>query len=137
MFSDMLRLLNDNNLYLSQLAQNTAYGRTLVHTEREESSKAAENLEHFTSKTMGLSQSRLFMPTFIPEDGPTQEEPIEDNEDAEILAKYQALGADLRATITFKDYLEVAKCTKPKKKPWNQGKMNYGFAEKVGTSILT
>lgn len=125
--TDMIRLSNDNSVYLSQLAHNTAYGMTLVHTKREESIKVAENKEHFTSKYMGSSQSRPFMPTFIPDDGLTQEKPIEDSEDAEILAKYQALGADFYAIIFFKDYLEVTKCTKQKKKQWNQEKWTMSY----------
>lgn len=88
-----------NNLYLSQLAHNTAYGRTLEHTEREESSKAAKNKEHSTSKSIGSSQSKHFMPTFIQEDKPMQKEPVKDNEDVEILAKYQALGEDFQSAL--------------------------------------
>lgn len=64
MFSDMIRPLNDNNLYLSQLARNIAYGRTLVYIEREESSKAAENKEHSNSKSTGSLQSRPLIVNF-------------------------------------------------------------------------
>ena len=80
-----------------------------MHTEGMGSSKVEENIEHSSNKPLGSTQSRPFIPIFIQEDEPTQEVPMEDNEDAEILAKYQALGADFQSTISYKDYLEVTK----------------------------